>query len=396
MNPNVLLPEGYRVPENIAIYSNDVNSPMIPHTQYRIDNRKLTNSLEERLNGNEHAPKLLASIQIPESDLVTGVEFKGANATSYGLRYLYLTEELKEDLSGKEWRELSLHLDNSGMKFQGDSFTTFTQSLLDEHVIEKGMTLEGDFIAINEYTSEEELVEAFFEMYPANKVGGLIKQLLDEGAFPDKAHLLEATLPNMFAKRVRHLDEVDALRYKMLPAAGIDPFTHKDDGRYVLAMRSLWEDLSHQNPVVVAKGVANVCEDIDRGIEQTSEDMAIRLSDMGVMVTDKLLESLERCIEAAPLKKANYLEMKVEGACELNAISHIVVPEAMGAEIGKILNDAGLDLPVEVTAGANKLDAKWQRVVATVDAPIEQISLMDRSGFRVEPENGHQSPKMRL
>lgn len=386
MNPTSLLGDGYDLPDNIAVYNNDINSPMIPPIRYGVTLKGIKTSLNTLIGETALGASLISNLPNELDDLVSLDEFRSMFMLTPAVKLAYSVHVAKDGISDLiDTRSVLLALDKAAYGREVDKVDGFLTEILESSAAYKGMEIEGEFIRIDDMVSESELVDAFYEMYPPIKVGGLIQQHLDSNLFDDSPHLVEGIIPNMFATRLTTMDAIDAARERIENSAGFSQYVNKSNRQYKESLRGLSFSLSKQNPNIVAKAVASVCEKIDSGKSMDVNDIAEVLSDNGVMITIDIYDSLTRCVESKMRDSVTYFEMKMDSECSLANVNHIVVPSSLAMQVKELLNSCDLDCDVvSYEKGDSKMSAKWNRALLSIDAPSKDIALMDNQGFRLE------------
>lgn len=302
-------------------------------------------------------------------------------------RYLYnsdLCSDLHDDACLTDFQHI---YDNARFVYCDPRFPSFIEELVKVTAHKIGMVIDGDFIEIDESVSELDLVEANFELYPHNKIGGLLDQVLQGGgsAF-DSVKSFTPLFTTLFSRVITTIDDLHDARHSLSNSLGSSTFD-ATKSQFRSDIRRL-EQLFHQEDRVMLIGALSALfEKLHTKTELTSQCVCDAFSEQGIFVTDDLKLAVEACFNSRETLRVPYFEFKWEGAFPLEFASHVVVPEVIGAQVKLMMKNQGLDIPVYTYKGDLQSVVKFSKARATYQGDVGTYSVINNGGYSAKLMN---------
>ncbi|ELP5899842.1 hypothetical protein QTV49_001743 [Vibrio vulnificus] len=381
-------PNTYRLSDNVTIFDSNFCSAIIPSVQFQVNEDALLDLLTEKIGDHPFLDQLMESFMDSVSEEafdfpLVFADFHSEVVRTHVFKFLFSRDIAKDSVCDfRDEAELFRALEDMHYQYSDPRYDHFISEILEASSLAKGVHLGGNYIEIDEHTSESEIIEAFYEMYPISEVGALLRQANsgDYVGFSDEMTSIDSTvLAAMFTKRIASLTELDDGRQTLINTSGITPYC--DRNHFTSSIHVLQNELAKNPPKIINKAMELVFRELNASGSVGSEKILELFSEAGVIVDDGIQSAVERCVKYKSHGLQPFFEMKIEGEFSLENVSHIVVPEVIREDIEVLLSNAGLDLPVIAYRGKTISELEWGRVMATMTPDINKYLLLDRDGL---------------
>lgn len=385
-------PNAYRLRDNVTVFDSNYCSAIIPSIQYQVCEDTLLDLLAEKIGDHPSLDALMESFMSSLGEEafdfpLVYADFHSEVVRTHAFKFLFSRDIAKDSVCDfKEDDELLRALEDAPYQYTDPRYDHFITEMLEASSLVKGMQLGGDYIEIDQNTSESEIIEAFYEMYPISEVGSLLRQANsgDYVGFSDEMTSLDKTLLSaMFAKKIDSLSDLDECRDTLINTSGITPYL-SDKSFFTSSIHALQNELAKNSSKICNRAMELVFRELNASDYVGSEKILELFCEAGVFVDDGVQSAVEGCVKYKSHDLQPFFEMKINGEFSLKNVSHIVVPEVIRADVEARLSNAGLDLPVIAYRGMTKSELEWGRVMATMTPDISKYLLLDRGGLTPE------------
>lgn len=389
---SLIEPNFHRFRDNVTVCDSNYYSAIIPSIQFQVCEDTLLDLLAEKIGSHASRDALMESFMdsLGEDAFdfpLVYADFHSEVVRTPAFKFIFSRDIAKDSVCDcRDDAELFRALEDAHYQYTDPRYENFITEILEASSLEKGMKLGDDYIEIDKNTSESEIIEAFYEMYPISEVGALLRQANsgDYIGFSDEMVRFDNTLLTaMFSKKIESLSDLDECRNTLINASGITPYLH-DKSNFTLSIRELQDKLSKNPPKVSNKAMELVFRELNTSGAIDSEKMLEIFSEAGVIVDDGIQEAVENCVKYKSCDLQSFFEMKIHGEFSLENVSHVVVPEVIRGDVEARLSNAGFDLPVIAYSGKTKSELEWGRIMATMTPDISKYLLLDRDGLTPE------------
>lgn len=385
-------PNAYRLRDNVTVFDSNYCSAIIPSVQFQVCEDTLLDMLAEKIGDHPSLDALMESFMDSVSEEafdepLVFADFHSEVVRTHAFKFLFSRDIAKDSVCDfRDEDELFRALEDVHYQYSDPRYDHFISEILEASSFKKGVHLGGDFIEIDDHTSESEIIEAFYEMYPISEVGALLRQANsgDYVGFSDEMTRYDNTvLPAMFTKKIDSLSDLDDSRQTLINTSGVTPYL-SDKSHFTSSIHVLQNELAKNPPKVNNKAMELVFQELNASGCVRGEKILELFSEAGVIVDDGIQSAVEGCVKYKSHDLQSFFEMKIEGEFSLENVSHIVVPEVIRQDIEVLLSNAGIDLPVIAYSGNTKSELEWGRVMATMTPDINKYLLLDRDGLTPE------------
>lgn len=375
----------------ITAFDADICSAMIPPVRHTINENDLWDAIADLIGEHPCLNELMEDLMDSVSDTVFDdgyvifADFHSEFVRTTAMQFLFSKLVAKDGVTELDDFDLmQAQLDSKIYRAYDPRFDDLILTVLDSATSERGMMIDNEYIKIGDGVTESEIIEALFDVYPITEFGALARQTVARGE-DERVQLEDALLHTLFAKRFNTVYDIYDAKNQLINATGITPYS-SDKSNFTSAIGQLRGDLAGINPNLLRSAFLSAFEKLTSKGSLTVEEIATVFAENGIIVDDKLFRSIERCIEYKEQNLQPFFEMKFEGECPMDFVSHIVVKDIIKDDVEAMLRASNLNIPVVGYSGVTLSELEWGRAMGTLSRDLSEIALLDRQGVSLDYE----------
>ncbi|MCY9861216.1 hypothetical protein OTK49_01580 [Vibrio coralliirubri] len=379
-------------------FDGDICSAMIPPIRYSMSEDDLFDYIAEQIAEhpciNEIMEDLMQSISedILEDGYIIYADFHSELVRTTAMKFLFSKLIAKDGVAElHDFDKMKTQLEANNYRTYDPRYDDLIATILESAALEKGMTIDDEYIKIGDGVTEGELIEALFEAYPVTEFGALVRQFVARGE-DERVHLEDALLNTLFSKRFSSVYDIFDSKKRLINATGVTPYC-SDKSNFTSAIGQLRVSLGDQNPNLLRLAFLDAFKKLTTQGELSVNEIATVFSDNGIIVGDKLLRDIERCFEYKAECLQPYFELKYDGECPMDFVSHIVVKDILKDDVEMMLKASNLNIPVVGYSGGSISEIEWGRAMATLSRDLRDIALLDKEGMPMNFVAQRSSPR---